>query len=50
MKNHEDLIGRIIIAAAIIIAALIIAGAITGASSNIHGGLSYMGEMIRSSL
>ena len=39
MKNHEDLIGRIIIAAAIIIAALIIAVAI-------DNGSLYIGKLI----
>ena len=41
MKDYQDLIGKIIIAAAIIIAAVIIAGV------NIHQGLAYAGEMLR---
>lgn len=40
MKDYQDLIGKIIIAAAIIIAAVIIAGAIEGAGVNIHQGLA----------
>lgn len=48
MKEYQDLIGKIIIAAAIIIiAAVIIAGAIEGAGVNIHQGLAYAGEMLR---
>ena len=44
MKDYQDLIGKIIIAAAIIIAAVIIAGAIEGAGVNIHQGLAYAGS------
>lgn len=47
MKDYQDLIGKIIIAAAIIIAAVIIAGAIEGTGVNIHQGLAYAGEMLR---
>lgn len=47
MKDYQDLIGKIIIAAAIIIAAVIIAGAIEGAGVNIHQGLANAGEMLR---
>ena len=46
MKEYQDLIGKIIIAAAIIIAA-VIAGAIESAGVNIHQGLAYAGEMLR---
>lgn len=42
MKEYQDLIGKIIIAAAIIIA-----GAIEGAGVNIHQGLAYAGETLR---
>lgn len=41
MKEYQDLIGKIIIAA------VIIAGAIEGAGVNIHQGLAYAGEMLR---
>ena len=47
MKEYQNLIGKIIIAAAIIIAALILAGAIEGAGANIHQALAYAGEMLR---
>ena len=47
MKEYQDLIGKIIIAAAIIIAAVIIAGAIEGVGVNIDQGLAYAGEMLR---
>ena len=47
MKDYQDLIGKIIIAAAIIIAAVIIAGAIEGAGGNIHQGLAHASEMLR---
>lgn len=47
MKEYQDLIGKIIIAAAIIIAAVIIAGAIESAGVNIHQRLAYAGEMLR---
>lgn len=40
MKEYQNLIGRIIIAAAIIIAAVIIAKAIEGAGGNIAAELS----------
>ena len=41
MKEYQNLIGKIIIAAAII------AGAIESAGVNIHQGLAYAGEMLR---
>ncbi len=40
MKEYQNLIGRIIIAAAIVIAAVIIAKAIEGAGGSIAGALS----------
>ena len=46
MKEYQNLIGKIIIAAAIIIAAVIIAGAIESAGVNIHQGLAYAGETL----
>lgn len=47
MKEYQDLIGKIILAAAIIIAAVIVAGAIESAGVNIHQGLVYAGEILR---
>ena len=47
MKNYQDLIGKIIIAAAIIIAAVVVAGAIESAGVNINQGLTYAGELLR---
>ncbi len=47
MKEYQDLIGKIILAAAIVIAAVIVAGAIESAGVSIHQGLTYAGEMLR---
>ena len=47
MKDYQNLIGKILIAAAIIIAAFIIANAIENAGANIHQGLTYTGELLR---
>lgn len=47
MKDYQNLIGKIIIAAAIIIAAFIIANAIENAGTNMYQGLTYVGELLR---
>ncbi|HIY03962.1 MAG TPA: hypothetical protein H9733_03250 [Candidatus Anaerotignum merdipullorum] len=47
MKEYQNLIGRIIIAAAIIIAAVIIAGAIDSAGVNIQQGFHLAGDLLR---
>ncbi|HIY32801.1 hypothetical protein [Evtepia sp.] len=47
MKDYQNLIGKILIAAAIIIAAFIVANAIENAGTSIHQGLTYAGELLR---
>lgn len=46
MKEYQNLIGQIIIAAAIIIAAVMLAGAVEGAGTNIQSGLGYASEVL----
>lgn len=50
MKDYQDLIGRIIIAAAIVIAGLLIAQAINGAGSQIFSALGSLATLIRDGL
>lgn len=50
MKDYQDLIGRIIIAIAIIISGFLIANALNSGASNIHSGITHMGELIRDGL
>ena len=47
MKEYQQLIGKIIVAAAIIVAAIIIAQAINGAGVSICSGLLQLGDMLR---
>ena len=47
MKEYQQLIGKIIVAAAIIVAAINIAQAINGAGENICSGLLQLGDMLR---
>ena len=47
MKDYQNLIGKILIAAAIIIAAFIVANAIENAGTSIYHGLTYAGELLR---
>ena len=47
MKEYQQLIGKIIVAAAIIVAAIIIAQAINGAGESIRSGLFQLGAMLR---
>lgn len=47
MKEYQQLIGKIIVAAAIIIAAIIIAQAIYGEGESICSGLFQLGDMLR---
>ena len=47
MKEYQNLIGQIRIAAAIIIAAAMIANAVEGAGANIQSGLGYASEVLR---
>lgn len=50
VKDYQNLIGKIILAAAIIIAAVIVADAIEYAGSRINSGLTYMAELVRDGL
>lgn len=50
MKDYQDLTGKIIIAIAIIISGLLISNALNSGASNIHSGISYIGELIRDGL
>ena len=47
MKEHQDRIGRSIMAAAMIAAAFIIAGGIENAGANIQKGLRYAAAILR---
>ena len=50
VKDYPNLIGKIILAAAIKIAAGIIADAIEYAGSTIHSSLTYVAELVRDGL
>lgn len=50
MKDYQDLIGKIIIAIAIIISGILISNALSAGFSNIHSGVTHMGELIRDGL
>jgi hypothetical protein len=50
MKDYQELIGKIIIAIAIIISGFLIANALNSGASNIHHGITHMGEIIRDGL
>ncbi len=50
MREYQDLIGKIILAAAIIIASIVIAGAVNTAGSNINSGLNDLATLIRDGL
>lgn len=50
MKEYQDLIGKIIIAAAIVIAGALVAQAVMGAGQEIASHLSNLGTLVRDGL
>lgn len=50
MKEYQELIGKIILAAGIVMAAYLLAGAINNGCANILSGLTSAGSLIRDGL
>ena len=50
MKDYQDLIGKALIAVAIVIFGVLVSNAITSSSSNLHGALGYLAELVRDGL